>query len=265
MKKIAFFGVPRSGTSWLSTIFNSHPDVAMRFQPLFSYGHKGKLTDRSSAEEIYSFFDEIFQSRDPFVLLQEGPHKSAPRFEKSGTFSHIVFKETRYLHIIENILRKTPDVKIVGIVRNPLAVLASWVKAPKEFASGDDIMKEWRFAPSKNRNLIEEFYGFEKWKSVALDFLRFSREYPSRFMLVSYGDLNKDPVAMTEEIFRFCDLLVHRQTLDFIKASKSVHNEDPYSVFRAQAGDENWHETLPAEIIDAILEELQNSSLKMFL
>ena len=59
VNKLAIFGVPRSGTSWLSQIFNSHPDVAMRFQPLFSYSHKGRVSEDSSSEEISEFFDEL--------------------------------------------------------------------------------------------------------------------------------------------------------------------------------------------------------------
>ena len=40
MRHLALFGCPRSGTSWLGQIFNSAPDVAYRYQPLFSYEFK---------------------------------------------------------------------------------------------------------------------------------------------------------------------------------------------------------------------------------
>ena len=43
LKKIAIFSVPRSGSSWLGQIFNSHEDVSFRMQPLFSYSHKSAL------------------------------------------------------------------------------------------------------------------------------------------------------------------------------------------------------------------------------
>lgn len=55
MNKFAMFGVPRSGTSWLSQIFNSHPSIVMRFQPLFSFGHKGRLSENSSESDIALF------------------------------------------------------------------------------------------------------------------------------------------------------------------------------------------------------------------
>jgi len=94
MDKIAIFGVPRSGTTWLCQILNSHPDVALRFQPLFSYGHKGSLTASSSAEEIRAFFEEILWTQDAFALMATERQKNYPAFQKAVTPTHIVFKET---------------------------------------------------------------------------------------------------------------------------------------------------------------------------
>ena len=56
---ISINGVPRSGTSWLGQIINSSPDVAFRFQPLFSYTHKGALREDSSVMEIMKFYGDI--------------------------------------------------------------------------------------------------------------------------------------------------------------------------------------------------------------
>ena len=142
MKKIGIFGPPRSGTSWLSHIFNSHPEVALRFQPLFSYGHKGGLSPTSNADEISAFFDAILHSSDPFALMQTEGQKKYPAFLKADRATHIVFKETRYLNVVRNILECSPDVLIIGIVRNPLATLASWMGAPKEFLASWDIHAE---------------------------------------------------------------------------------------------------------------------------
>ena len=82
MDKIAIFGVPRSGTTWLSQILNSHPDVALRFQPLFSYGHKGSLCEYSSVEEIRIFFEEIFCTQDAFTLMATEMQKIIRSFER---------------------------------------------------------------------------------------------------------------------------------------------------------------------------------------
>lgn len=265
MDKIAIFGAPRSGTTWLSQILNSHPDVALRFQPLFSYGHKGSLTARSSAEEIRAFFEEILWTQDAFALMATERQKNYPAFQKAVTPTHIVFKETRYLHIIENILAQCSEVKIIGIVRNPLAVLASWVLAPKEFNPDWDINSEWRSAPSKNQNRPEEFYGFDKWKEIAEAFLRFKSQFPQQFLLVCYDELNRAPLDITKKIFDFCGLNVCEQVQEFLVASKSRHDPDPYSVFRSKASDDRWQDVLPDEIAKKIMLELKKNPLDIFL
>jgi Sulfotransferase family len=265
MDKIAIFGVPRSGTTWLSQIFNSHPDVALRFQPLFSYGHKGSLTEHSSAEGIRAFFEEILYTQDAFATMTSEMQKNYPVFQKSSHPTHIVFKETRYLHVIENILAQCSEVKIIGIVRNPLAVLASWVSAPKEFNPEWDIHSEWRAAPSKNQNRPEEFFGFDKWKESAESFLRFQSQFPQQFILVRYDELNSAPLDTTKKLFNFCGLEVCGQVEDFIGASKARHDSDRYSVYRAKANDEHWQNILPSDISKQIMLELKHTTLDIYL
>jgi hypothetical protein len=265
MNKIGIFGTPRSGTSWLGHIFNSHPDVALRFQPLFSYGHKGSLTTCSSAKEIRTFFEEILSTQDAFATMTSVVQKNYPAFNKAALPTHIVFKETRYLHIIENILTQCSDVKIIGIVRNPLAVMASWILAPKEFNPAWDINNEWRSAPSKNLNRPEEFFGFDKWKQSTEDFLRFTAKFPTQFLLLSYDELNRAPLGTTKKLFAFCGLEICDQVQEFLIASKSRHDPDPYSVYRSNANDEHWKGVLPDEIVKQIMIELKNTPLDIFL
>ena len=265
MNKLAILGVPRSGTSWLSQIFNSHPDVVMRFQPLFSYEHKGRLTGSSSAKDINEFFQEIYSSSDTFALMSGEAHKSYPTFRKSENPTCIAFKETRYLHIVHNILNRCPDVKVIGIVRNPLATLASWMLAPKEFDAEWDLRNEWRTAPGKNQGKPEEFYGFDRWAEIAKQFISYQAEFPNQFKLVQYNHLKAEPKNVTANLFKHCGLNMVQQVTEFIEASQSRHDKDPYSVFRANASDAQWQKALPLEIVEEIQQELKNTPLQIFL
>ena len=137
--------------------------------------------------------------------------------------------------------------------------------APKEFNPEWDINSEWRGAPSKNQNRVEEFYGFEKWKEIAEMFLRLESQFPQQFLLVRYDELNRTSLDTTRKIFYFCGLKVCGQVEDFLRASKSRHDSDPYSVFRAKASDDRWQGVLPDEIVKQIMVELKYTLLDIFL
>lgn len=265
LENIAIFGVPRSGTSWLSHIVNSHPDVALRFQPLFSYGHKNALCPSSSESEILQFFHDIRYSKDPFALMESEAQKTYPTFNKSNAPTHLVFKETRYLNVMENMMEKCNSVRMIGIVRNPLAVLASWISAPKEYHPDWDLGSEWRAAPSKNQGKPEEYFGYNKWKEFVETCLRLQQNFPRRFYLLRYEDLAKSPLDVTSNVFEFCGLIVDPQVTEFLANSRSRHDVDPYSVFRSEANNERWRTILPGHIVAAIKTDLGNSRLSDFL
>ena len=202
--KIAVHGVPRSGTSWVGSIFDSSKNVIYRHQPLFSFEFKSGLTENSSCKIIEQFFINISKSNNAFITQEkEKENGLVPSFKKDQP-THIIYKEARYHNIINNLLKQDKEIKIVGIIRNPKSVISSWLNAPKEFDKENwDIMTEWRSAPSKNKSLVEEFYGYEKWKEVANLFLSLNENYPKRFHLVNYKDLLNDHDKVVSEIFSF--------------------------------------------------------------
>ena len=101
MQNIAIFGAPRSGTSWLGQIFNSSPNVAYRYQPIFAYSFDGMLNEDCTFEEIRSFHHDLLRTKDPFVLQKQNiSGRNTPRFKKAA-IKFLVWKEVRYLEVIE--------------------------------------------------------------------------------------------------------------------------------------------------------------------
>lgn len=263
---IGIHGVPRSGTSWLGQIFNSSPNVAFRFQPLFSYAFKDRLNQFSSTAEIKKFFKDIYLSQDDFLLQKDKIALGAyPDFSKSQVATHLVFKHVRYHHLIENLLIKVPTIKIIGIVRHPCAVINSWLQAPKEFKIEWDQLHEWRYAQSKNQNRIEEFYGFERWKEVAEMFLKLAEKYPHQFVLIKYAELNEFPMETVKKLFEFCQLILSEQTIKFIEESTQNDHDDTYAVYRSNRQDNKWQTELNQTIKETIIKEIQKTRLKTFL
>jgi len=267
MIKIGIHGVPRSGTTWLGQLINSSPNVKYKYQPLFSYELKGFLNENASIEEINDFFIKLQNTESNFLDQIDGIQKGIiPTFQKD-TITHIVYKEVRYHHIIQNMLEKDAELKIIGIVRSPLASISSWLRSPKEFRKdlGWDEMEEWRNANKKNEQKPEEFYGFEKWKEAALLFERLQQIYPDRFYLINYNDLLSDTENEIKKLFSFSELAMNTQTIDFIKQSRSQNIVDTYSVFNSKTQDNDWQNQLNPVLINEIKKDLTNTTLEKYL
>lgn len=268
MNRICIHSVPRSGSTWLGEIFNSHPLVNYNYQPLFSYAFKGFLTPKSSQKDIYTFYKDIAISNDDFLNQTEARQSGKlPSFEKPNKANFIVYKEVRYHNILRNLLEQAPDIRVIGLIRNPLSVINSWLNAPKEFRKdlGWDELSEWQYANKKNDNRPEEFNGFEKWKEVSNLFLEFETEFPNQFKIISYSELLKHTDKTVSDIFKFCNLNLDNQTINFINQNSNSGNKDAYSVYKVKNDDNSWKKSLSPQIINKITTDLKNTTLEKYL
>jgi hypothetical protein len=250
MRHLALFGCPRSGTSWLGQIFNSAPDVAYRYQPLFSYEFKDWFGRHGvSAASIAAFHDALAGASSPFVLQALQPAKT--------TATCTVWKEVRYHQLMAPLLEQTGLDALVYLVRAPVDVINSWYQAPKEFRAGQDIRAEYLDAPSKNTSPCE-FNGLAKWKESLAMAIDLHRRFPDRVHLVGYERLRESPVTQVRVLFERVGLTVTPSVLDFIEASTSRRDDDPYSVFRGGRATIE----LPADIVEAIGNDVQVTGLR---
>lgn len=267
LKRIAIHSAPRSGSTWLGSIFDSHPEVLYKLQPLFSYALKDRLSPHSNLFEINEFFEDLVHSEDDFMDQVDAKKRGIiPSFNKSD-FQFIVYKEVRYHHILRNLLEQDDSLKVVGIIRNPLSVIDSWLKAPKEFRAdlGWKVDEEWRFARKKNLSKPEEFNGYEKWKEVALIFLELKAHFPDRFYLIQYSNLIANTHQQIEEVFKFCDLDFSKSTRSFIQNSTSKSVDDAYGVYRNKQIDSKWQNSLSHDIVSYIEQDLAGTDLEKYL
>jgi len=258
-------GVARSGTSWLGQIFDSSPDVHYSFQPLFSYEFKNRVNEDSSAAEFYNLLHNIFNTRTSF-LTQADKRESGeyPVFTKTDPPIHLVMKENRYQYLIEPMMRKCPEMKLVGIIRNPNAVINSWIKNSKEFPPGSEPLKEWRFGDCKNQG-HEDFFGFYKWKEVANLYLDLREKWPDRVYVLRYEDMVESPEKIVTGLFTFCSVDYGIQTKNFLRRSSSVQNDSPYAVFKDKAVASQWMNELDPYITAEISSDLRGTRLEQFI
>jgi hypothetical protein len=262
---IVIAGAPRSGTSWLAQIIDSCPNVRHRFQPIFSYAFKNAVNQDSTKDDFNQFFTGIYNSDDEFMCrIKEIKEGIYPTFSKNESPKVLAFKNVRYHYLLEKMLQYFDNLKVVGIVRHPCAVINSWITTPREFPADDDPMKEWRYAECRNTG-PEEYWGFEKWKEVSFLFLDLKEKFPEQFYLLKYSDLVDDSIKITKEMFKFLNLEYSDQTNDFLIASHEKHDENSYSVFKDKSVKVKWKGELCEEIQEGIIKDVEGSKLKDFL
>lgn len=266
MHRIAIHSVPRSGSTWLGELFNSSYASKYCYQPIFSYALKDFLTPNSTKERIDDFFRLCLETDDEFVC-QTGRRKAGilPTFEKRGEVTHVVYKEVRYINLLENLLDKCSSVRLICLIRNPLAVLSSWFAAPREFDPSWSRSTEWFLAESKNRGRAEEFYGLKRWVDSGRVFHSLLERYPRRVRIVRYSDLLSQTSATIDQLFEFASLKRDDQTDRFVSDSRSTEVDDTYSVFRMRPSDERWKDTLDRDIVSEVRRYLRGDPLASYL
>ena len=264
---VAIQGVPRSGTSWLGQIFNSSPDVAYRYQPLFSYAFKNRLAENSCRRDIDRFLVDLLATDDEFILQTGSKALSSKelRFQKAALPNYLVFKEVRYHNLLPMLMAEHVGIQLVAIVRDPREVLQSWRAAPREFRPEWSFAEEWKRAASKNRGRAEEFFGFEGWLRATLIFQRLQAEYPGRVRILKYHALKAQPQQQVQEMFLSLQLPMSDQTRQFLKKSTTTgSNADTYGVFRNHSK-QNVRDALPYEITSSVIAECEECGLSHYL
>jgi hypothetical protein len=234
---------------------------------MFAHAYQGRVGIESSAADFELFFSDLLASEDDFVL-QRGSSalagytldfaKAAPRL--------LAYKEVRYHEILPRMMALVPSLKLVGIVRDPREVIASWVGAPREFRAEWDLLAEWRDAPSKNLGQPGSWYGFERWKALAALLGQLAERFPARTRILRYEDLVADPAREADALFAWCGLAPGEQTRRFLSRSRTEDDGHAYGVLRSAARlARPLAERLPAGISDAICRDLEGTPLARYL
>lgn len=259
-------GMPRSGTSWLGQIFDSHPDVRFRLAPIFSYEFKNVVDVNSNRNEWLRFFLEVYYSENSFMTQKDKRLEGIyPIFKnKLKNPSFLVIKHTRYHNLTKRILELIPEIKFIHIIRNPCATINSWLKATGEFPSNANPLVEWKTG-SCRKSGPEEFWGFDDWKRVTSLYLNLQKHKPQKVFCVKYEDLVEEPVKYTQKMFRFVDLKMNQQTMAFLKDCHKNHQDNQYAVFKSKDVKDRWKEELDFNIVRQIRAELRGTQLEQFI
>lgn len=259
-------GMPRSGTTWLSQILASSPDVRLKSCPLFSYEFKNKLDEESNSEQWHQLFRDVYATNSEF--LDQGHLRKKgliPEFaDKKVHPAQLVIKSNRFHNLTPYILQNHDEIRFIYLVRHPCAAIYSWLTNPNEFPQNADPKLHWRTGECRKTG-PGEFWGFDDWVTVTTQALTLSRTYPDRFRIFRYEELVNTTYETANHVFSFLGLSMTSSTKSFITSSQSRHDEHKHSVFKKPQLINKWQNSLDKDIISTCLREIEGTELEQFI
>ena len=174
-------------------------------------------------------------------------------------------KKARYHYLHIRFLKYFPNVKLIAIVRNPCAVMSSWISNPKEFPIESDAWLEWRLGACKNKGKLENFFGFYKWRESTNIFIDLQSIFPERVLVIRYEDLVDDPINIAKSLFSFANIPFGDQSQQFLAETHKYHSENLNAVYKNKSVKDNWKDSLDRRIVNDIEQELIGTSLETFI
>lgn len=265
MRRAIVFGVPRSGTSWLGAMLGSHPRVQYRFQPIHSYTFPPSLRKDSPLDDIERFFSALRVSDDPFIHRQSMADEQGTRAsEDSRSATHLIFKEVHDFWAIVNCVRLDDSISLIGLVRDPVYVLNSWIHTPAEWSSNWRVEEEWYAAKRKNGEYSGNYFGVKAWLETTHALVRLREQHPEQVMIARYHELKADPRKVLQGVFKKLGLHLVQEIEEFIEQSLRGYDPNPYSVFRGEsAGGSGF--AVPKDIAKEIYTLAKRNGLEDFL
>ncbi|CAN5526737.1 hypothetical protein BH11ARM1_BH11ARM1_18380 [soil metagenome] len=219
-------GCGRSGTTLLQVMLDSHSDIALpnetHFYSVFFRRKKGKYGQMDSPELLESALDEVMQI-DHFrafgvekaqVLAYAQSQKPSwetlflalmTAFRVSRNVQKVGKKTPSHLGYLWDLYTKFPDAKFIHVIRDPRAVLLSYLKAP--------------FYKNFGKN---PFHAMNAWRNAAdIHFDAVGRIDPKRYTTVRYEDLVSKPKEELERLCGFLEVPFQESMLEYHKRSYS--------------------------------------------
>lgn len=263
---VFLLGMPRSGTTWLSQVFEAHHEVLVRLSPNFSYALKDRLTTDSDRKAWSEVLAEAVRSQDPFLTQDwRRDRGDMPVHDSKLKPKHLVIKDTRYFEIYRAGMERLPKARCLFVVRHPCATLNSW-GASAEFPAHARMAEEWREGRCRKEPAAGEYWGFTDWCRQARAFLALQAQDPERYRVFSFEEVVRAPAKNLASLFSFAGIELGEEVLEFVTRSHERHEGDGYSVFKnPQRVLEHWRKTFPADIAETISVELAGTDLERYL
>ena len=265
-RPLFLLGMPRSGTTWLSQIFESSPDFIVRLSPNYSCPLKNHLSLDSSGDEWISSLTAAVNTHDEFMTQNfrraTGELSTFPP-RSIQTVKRLAIKDTRFHDLYQRYMELFGEAQVIYLVRHPGGVLNSWWRS-KEFPANATFADEWRGGKCRKIEGPGEYWGFDDWRNLTTQYLALEEQAPERFRVCRYEELVRNREQVTSELFEFAGCTLHSETRAFLQDSQSRHDDRTYAVFKSPSVADRWRSELPEDIQKTIRAELAGTPLEEF-
>jgi len=259
-------GAPRSGTTWLQQICDSHPDMCCQGEGLF-LNHLAVPLQKMMVERakvIDGKNKQIFKHTGgyPIPLADDVEFLAATAIllalhQQTGgkTYKAVGEKTPENVFHFGKLIALFPKAKFVGIARDPRDVLTSaWHFFRKPAAPDESVATKKEFIRTALPSINDG----------ARQMLAFGEKYPNSYFQLTYERLNADPAPIVKNLFKFLGVSHMDQLVESALAKTAftsqtagrpkgaVQNGEFFR--KGTAGD--WPSTLTPEMSDMVLKEL---------
>jgi hypothetical protein len=259
-------GAPRSGTTWLQQIIDSHPNASCKGEGLFAKELypllEGAMAQRGKALQAKN--QALFQhtggyplptSEDSEFLAGTAILLALSRQAADKDCRAIGEKTPENVFFFERFRALFPAAKFIAIARDPRDVLTSaWYFFRKPAPGDEDRETKLSFIRSALPSLAEG----------ARAMLDFGARHSDAYRMVTYERLREDPEAAVAELFRFLGLsqsvetvqaCLDRTAFATVTGGRAAGVAQPGAFLRkGVVGD--WRSALTPEMNDLVLREL---------
>jgi hypothetical protein len=259
-------GAPRSGTTWLQQMLDSHPDVSCRGEGLFLTQLAvplGKVMSERR-KELAGKNDALFRhtggyplpdDEDVDFLITSAILMALRRQSGEKSCRAIGEKTPENVFFFHRLKAMFPDAKFLAIARDPRDVLTSaWHFFHKAVPAEAEVAEKTAFIRSALPSL----------DTGARAMLDFAEHHPSDYRLVTYEGFCRTPTAILASLFRFIGVTdsdeivaecLERTSFSALTGGRARGEARNGSFLRKGiAGD--WQSTLTPAMNELVLKEL---------
>jgi hypothetical protein len=248
----AVIGHHRSGTNFLTEILQMHSRVSFIDEPLSMHTRGFPDTDlhRWDAAEYHP--EQLHVELRPYPRSREFFHQLVAYLTCPPAGQCRGFKETLLFEKLPWLLSAAPGLRIVHIVRDPRAVIASLLK--------HDVDRQWRYSerlaayfsrnpdtPIEPRHATPLDRCITSWRIRQYELRR--RPVGAPLLTVRLEDVVLDDARTLNRIMAFLDLMVEDRQIEIRRLSEEHTRGGMYSTYRRREDVlDSWrHRLTPAE------------------